>query len=162
MARAGWAVTVHEAEATIGGGVRSAELTMPGYVHDVCSAIHPLGRDSPFFRDLELPVEWVQPPAPAAHPLDDGSAVMLERSFLGTAEALGEDRAAYMRAFSRPVMSWPQIEPIVLGPHPPAPRRVLSAFSLALTRTGLSNARDLAGRDRKSTRLNSSHVAISY
>jgi len=146
MARAGWEVTVHEAADTLGGGVRSAELTLPGFVHDLCSAIHPLGRDSPFFRDLELPVEWVQPPAPAAHPLDDGSAVMLERSFLGTAEALGEDRAAYMRAFSRPVMSWPQIEPIVLGPHPPAPRRVLSAFSLALTRTGLSNARDLAGR----------------
>ncbi len=86
MARAGWEVTVHEAEETVGGGVRSAELTLPGFVHDVCSAIHPLGRDSPFFRDLELPVEWIQPPAEAAHPLDDGTAVMTERSFLETAE----------------------------------------------------------------------------
>ena len=64
MARAGWQVTLHEAEASIGGGVRSAELTLPGFVHDPCSAIHPLGRDSPFFRDLELPVEWIQSPPP--------------------------------------------------------------------------------------------------
>ena len=59
---ASWRSLVHEAEETVGGGVRSAELTLPGFLHDVCSAIHPLGRYSPFFRDLELPVEWVEPP----------------------------------------------------------------------------------------------------
>ena len=68
MARAGWEVTVHEAAETVGGGVRSEELTLPGFVHDVCSAIHPLGRESPFFRDLELPVDWVQPEAPGGAP----------------------------------------------------------------------------------------------
>src|SRR5205814_219755 len=88
-ARAGWGVTVHEAADTVGGGVRSEELTLPGFVHDVCSAIHPLGRDSPFFRDLELPVDWVHPDVPAAHPLDDGTAVTTERSLLATGHVSG-------------------------------------------------------------------------
>ncbi|MEK6275579.1 MAG: NAD(P)/FAD-dependent oxidoreductase [Actinomycetota bacterium] len=146
MARAGWQVTVHEAEATIGGGMRSAELTLPGFVHDLCSAIHPLGRDSPFFRDLELPIEWIHPPAPVAHPLDDGTAVMLERSLLETAEQLGEDRAGYVRLASPIVSSWRELEPIVLGPHPPTFRRLASAFSLRVGRDGLSSARSLAER----------------
>jgi phytoene dehydrogenase-like protein len=146
MARAGWQVTVHEAEASIGGGVRSAELTLPGFVHDVCSAIHPLARDSPFFRDLELPIRWIQPPAPAAHPLDDGTAVMLERSFLETAEQLGEDQAGYLRLTAPVVSSWRELEPVILGPHPPALRRVVSAFSLRMARDGLSSARSLAER----------------
>ena len=89
MARAGWRVTVHEASETIGGGVRSEQLTLPGFVHDVCSAIHPLGRGSPFFRELELGVEWVHAGAPAAHPFDDGSALVLERDIEATATALG-------------------------------------------------------------------------
>src|SRR5207247_8316687 len=79
LAQAGLAVEVHEAAETIGGGVRSAELTLPGFVHDVCSAIHPLGVGSPALRALELDVDWVDPGAPAAHPLDDGTAVLLER-----------------------------------------------------------------------------------
>jgi phytoene dehydrogenase-like protein len=146
MARAGWDVTVHEAEETIGGGVRSEELTLPGFVHDVCSAIHPLGRDSPFFRDLELPVEWVQPPAEAAHPLDDGTAVVTERSFLETATRLGEDRAAYTRLFHPIVDGWSRLESSILGPHPLAPRAVLSARSIVPK--GLSSARSLANRFR--------------
>jgi phytoene dehydrogenase-like protein len=146
MARAGWQVTVHEAEETIGGGVRSAELTLPGYVHDVCSAIHPLGRDSPFFRELELPVEWIQPPAPAAHPLDDGTAVLVERSFLETGELLGEDKEPYKRLLSPFVTTWPKFEPIVLGPLPPSPRRILAALSLPVARASLSSARDLVER----------------
>jgi len=146
MARAGWEVTVHEAEETIGGGMRSAELTLPGFVHDICSAIHPLGRDSPFFRDLELPVEWIQPPAEAAHPLDDGTAVMTERSFLETAERLGSDRGAYVRLFHPVVTGWRGLEPVVLGPLPPAPRAILSAFRLPVARAGLASARSLAGR----------------
>jgi phytoene dehydrogenase-like protein len=146
MARAGWEVTVHEAEETIGGGVRSDELTLPGFIHDVCSAIHPLGQDSPFFRDLELPLEWIQPPAEAAHPLDDATAVMTERSFLETAARLGEDRAAYVRLFHPVVDRWTRLEPAVLGPHPPSSRALLSGRSIV--RKGLSSARSLAKRFR--------------
>jgi phytoene dehydrogenase-like protein len=144
MARAGWEVTVHEAEETVGGGVRSAELTLPGFVHDVCSAIHPLGRDSPFFRDLELPVEWVESPAEAAHPLDNGTTVTTERSFLETAKRLGEDRAAYVRLFNPVVTGWSRLEPTILGPRLPAPRALLAGLKIA--RAGLASARSLAGR----------------
>ena len=164
MARAGWEVTVHEAEATIGGGVRSAELTLPGFVHDVCSAIHPLGRDSPFFRDLELPVDWIQPPVPAAHPLDDGTAVMTERSFLTTAEALGEDRAAYTRLLNPVVTGWADFEPVLLGPYPPSPRRLVSALNISVARAGLASAHALARRAFKTERaraLLAGHAAHS-
>ena len=77
LARAGCRVRVLEANATIGGGARSAELTQPGFVHDLCSAIHPLALGSPFFRTLPLDrhgLEWIQPPVALAHPLDDGRA----------------------------------------------------------------------------------------
>ena len=161
MARAGWDVTVHEAEETVGGGVRSAELTLPGYLHDVCSAIHPLGRYSPFFRDLELPLEWIQPPAEAAHPLDDGTAVIAERSYLETAARLGEDRAAYMRLFHPVVDEWSRLERSILGPHPLPPRALLSALSIA--RNGLSSARSLANRfrTREARALLAGHAAHS-
>ena len=161
MARAGWEVTVHEAEETVGGGVRSTELTLPGFVHDICSAIHPLGRDSPFFRDLELPVEWIQPPAEAAHPLDDGTAVMTERSFLETAERLREDRAAYMRLLHPVVDGWRRLEPAVLGPHPPPLRALLASRSIV--RKGLSSARSLAKRfrTREARALLAGHAAHS-
>jgi phytoene dehydrogenase-like protein len=144
MARAGWEVTVHEAADTIGGGVRSEELTLPGFTHDVCSAIHPLGRDSPFFRDLELPVAWVQPDAPAAHPLDDGTAVTTERSLLATAEGLADDRHAYLRIFNRLVSRWSDFEPVVLGPFLPRPNRLLHAIDLSVMRAGFSSAQGLA------------------
>ena len=146
MARAGWEVTVHEAADTVGGGVRSEELTLPGFTHDVCSAIHPLGRESPFFRDLELPVDWVQPDAPAAHPLDDGTAVTTERSLLATAQRLGEDRAAYLRLFNSIVTRWGDFEPVVLGPFLPRPNRLLHAVDLSVMRAGLSSAQGLAKR----------------
>jgi phytoene dehydrogenase-like protein len=163
MARAGWEVTVHEAAETIGGGVRSEELTLPGFTHDVCSAIHPLGRDSPFFRDLELPVDWVQPEAPAAHPLDDGTAVTTERSLLATAEGVGDDRAAYLRLFNRLVSHWSDFEPVVLGPFLPRPNRLLHAVDLSVTRAGLSSATGLAKRFRsdRARALVAGHAAHS-
>ena len=163
MARAGWEVTVHEAADTVGGGVRSEELTLPGFVHDVCSAIHPLGRESPFFRDLELPVDWVQPEAPAAHPLDDGTAAVTERSLLATAEGLGEDRDAYLRLFSRVVSRWSDFEPVVLGPFLPRPNRLLHAVDLSVTRAGLSSAAGLAKRFRsdRARALLAGHAAHS-
>jgi phytoene dehydrogenase-like protein len=100
LARNGQRVAVLEGRSTIGGGTRSAEITLPGFVHDLGSAIHPLGYASPFFRSLPLEdhgLEWIHPPAPLAHPFDDGTAVVLERSVGATAAALGPDAAAYRR-----------------------------------------------------------------
>src|SRR5438270_327313 len=92
LARAGLRVRVHEAEPTIGGGARSAALTLPGFIHDVCSAFHPLGASSPFFKLLPLKehgLEWIHPDYPLAHPLEDGTAAVLQRSVDETARALG-------------------------------------------------------------------------
>jgi phytoene dehydrogenase-like protein len=163
MARAGWEVTVHEAAETVGGGVRSEELTLPGFIHDVCSAIHPLGREAPFFRDLELPVQWAQPDAQVAHPLDDGTAVMTERSIFATADGLGEDRSAYVRLFNRVVSGWSAYEPVVLGPFLPRPNRLLHAVDFSAMRAGLSSARGLAKRFRseRARALLAGHAAHS-
>src|SRR5205814_9439863 len=100
LARAGVAVRVLEAADVVGGGMRTEELTLPGYAHDVCSAIHPLGVASPCFRTVpraELGVEWIEAPAALAHPVDDGSAAMLERSVEATGETLGLDARRYAR-----------------------------------------------------------------
>src|SRR5688572_12531172 len=81
MAKEGCSVLVCEGKPTIGGGARTMEVTLPGYLHDICSAIHPLGIGSPFFRTLplhEYGLEWIQPELPLAHPFDDGSAARLE------------------------------------------------------------------------------------
>ncbi|HEY9289404.1 MAG TPA: NAD(P)/FAD-dependent oxidoreductase [Candidatus Dormibacteraeota bacterium] len=102
LARAGKSVTVLEAEDTIGGGARSAELTQPGFIHDICSAVHPLAAGSTFFRSLPLDrygLELIQPPVPLAHPLDD-RAVELRRSLEETAQGLGADGRAYRRLMS--------------------------------------------------------------
>lgn len=98
LARGGRKVAVLEAEDSIGGGVRSHELTLPGFMHDLGSAIHPLGYASPFFRQLPLEehgLDWIHPPAPLAHPLDGGAAAVLEHSVEQTARSLGEDSGAY-------------------------------------------------------------------
>ena len=144
LARGGRSVIVYEAEETIGGGARSAELTLPGFVHDVCSAVHPLALASPFFRTLPLAahgLEWIQPPAPLAHPFDDGTAAVLERSIEQTSETLGGDAEAYRRLMMPLTASWEHLAPALLGPlrwprHP-----------LALARFGiraLRSARSLA------------------
>ena len=126
LARAGLDVEVHEAEATVGGGSRTAELTLPGFRHDVCSAIHPLGQASPMFRGIELAVDFIHPAAPAAHPLDDGTAVLLERDLDATAEGLGRDGAAYRRLVEPLVREWEHVEGVLLGPLPLDPRRALA------------------------------------
>jgi phytoene dehydrogenase-like protein len=151
LARAGLEVEVHEAEAQLGGGLRSAELTLPGFIHDVCSSVHPLGLASPFFRTLELDVDWIQPDAPAAHPLDDGTAVLLERSLTATEAGLDRDGPAYRRLAGPLVDSWTEVERVVLGPHPVSARAVLrlgdrlGAHRLAAAlRAGLASARGLA------------------
>jgi phytoene dehydrogenase-like protein len=119
LARAGYAVLVREAQETIGGGARSAALTLPGFVHDVCSAIHPLGAGSPFLRMLPLAeygLEWIQPPAALAHPFDDGTAAVLERAVVATSETLGQDALAYRRLMAPFVTSWEKLATTVLGP----------------------------------------------
>ena len=92
-----------EARETIGGGVRSAELTLPGFIHDICSAVHPLALSSPFFRQLELHrygLEWIQPEIPLAHPFEDGEVLCLHRSLEVTADVLGSDGKAYSELLS--------------------------------------------------------------
>ncbi len=119
LAQAGRSVLVLEAEDTPGGGCRSAELTLPGFVHDVCAAVHPLALASPFFRELPLArygLVWLQPPIPLAHPFDDGTAAILGRSIADTAATLGADAAAYRRLMTPLVDDWPSIVDDLLGP----------------------------------------------
>ncbi len=143
LARAGRQVLVLEGEETLGGGCRSAELTLPGFVHDVCSAIHPLGAASPFFRTLPLAehgLELMQPATPLVHPLADGTAVALERSVEATAAGLGEDGEAYRRLVGRVADDWARIEEGILGPVLRLPRH-----PLALARFGFSALRSADG-----------------
>jgi phytoene dehydrogenase-like protein len=143
LARAGRSVLVLEGQQTIGGGTRSDELTLPGFVHDVCSAIHPLGVASPFFRDLPLAqygLEWVFPPAAVAHPFDDGSAAILERSVDATGESLGRDAAAYRRLMGPLLADWEGLASDLLGPLPVPPRH-----PLAMARFGLKAVRSARG-----------------
>jgi len=119
LARAGCRVVVYEADTTIGGCCRSAALTLPGFVHDVCSAVHPMAAASPFFRLLPLAahgVEWIEPRAMLAHPFDDMPAAIVDRSVRQTAQGLDPDEASYRRLIGDVVRAWPDIDGAVLGP----------------------------------------------
>ena len=121
LARAGLDVVVHEAEDVVGGGSRTLELTLPGFRHDVCSAIHPLAIASPVFRELGLGVDWIEPPVQLAHPLDDGTAVAVERSVAATAAGLGGDGEAYAELLRPFLDAWPslaRLRPPLIGPRP--------------------------------------------
>jgi len=132
LARAGCRVVVFEGRDTPGGGMRSAEVTLPGFVHDLCSAIHPLGVASPFFRSLPLAdygFAWVYPPAAIAHPLDDGTAVLVERSVTATAAGLGRDGPAYRRLMGQQAAHWQEVMSEVLAPlHVPRHTLALARF----------------------------------
>ena len=146
LAEAGRDVLVVEAGRTVGGGSRSAELTLPGYVHDVCAAVMPLGAGSPFLRSLPLEqhgLTWVQPPVPAGHPLDDGTAVLLHRSVDATAAGLGSDAAAYRRLVGPLVERWRDLADASLGPLTDGVRHplVMARFGVP----GVLSARRLAG-----------------
>ncbi len=149
LAQAGQSVRVLEANDTIGGGCRSLDLTLPGFVHDICSAIHPLGVASPFFRDLPLNqygLEWVDPPIALAHPFDDGSAGVMLRSLDATAALFKADGAAWRDLFAPHVENFEAIADELLGPFPlPMPRHplVLAKFGLVALRSagGLARAR---------------------
>ncbi len=122
LARTGRSVLVYEAKPTVGGGMRTQELTLPGFRHDICSAIQPLGMASPFFRDLPLAsygLEWIQPDLPLAHPLNDGTAAVQYRSVAETARGLGRDGAMYERLMSPLVENWAAVMEAFLGPLRP-------------------------------------------
>jgi len=119
LQRSGLSVKVLEAKSKLGGGARSEELTLPGFTHDIGSAIHPLGVASPFFSQLPLSdfgLEWVYPPEAVAHPLDNGNTVTLSRSVTETAEQLGTDAEAYRELMQPLVDNWNSIAPDFLGP----------------------------------------------
>ena len=127
-AQRGLSTIVFEAHDTIGGGLRSAELTLPGFLHDVCSSVHPMGAASPFFRALPLGqhgLEWITPPAAAAHPLDSGEAVMLWNDVERTADGLGSDGAAWRRTVGTVARDWAALEPDILAPLGFLPRHPL-------------------------------------
>jgi phytoene dehydrogenase-like protein len=131
--------------------MRTEELTLPGFAHDVCSAIHPLGRSSACFASLELGIAWLESPVCVAHPLDDEEAVLLWRSVDRTADGLGVGAAAYRRFVAPLVSGWRAVEPLLLEPFPLDPRaplRVVRALGVAGTvrsaRAALASAASLA------------------
>jgi phytoene dehydrogenase-like protein len=143
LAEAGRSVLVLEAKETIGGGTRTAELTLPGFRHDLCSAIHPGITASPFFRSQDLDLPLIEPLAALAHPLDNGSAVLVRRSLDETAAGLGRDRPSYRQLLAPLVEAWPRLEAELLGPVIHLPRH-----PLALARFGLTGLRSVAGAAR--------------
>lgn len=128
LAQAGLEVQVFEAEPEPGGAARTLPLTLPGFLHDFGSAVHPMAVASPFFNSLPLRdfgLEWIQPACPLAHPLDDGTAVVLERSLDATRSNLGEDGAAWQNLFRPLVDHWSELAPELLGPVSPFTRHPL-------------------------------------
>jgi phytoene dehydrogenase-like protein len=136
----GLSVLLLEGKNEIGGGLRSAELTLPGFVHDICSAIHPLAAGSPFFQQLPLEqygLEYIYPEIAAAHPFDDDTVAILKQSITETASLLDKDEESYLKLIQPIVNDWPLIAPDVLGSlhypkHPLAMAKfVLSALTSA-------------------------------
>jgi phytoene dehydrogenase-like protein len=153
LARAGWDVVVLEAADTIGGGLRSAALTEPGFVHDVCSAVHPLGLGSPAMRALDLErhgLRWIQPDAAYAHPLDGGRAAILERTVDATAARLGADGTAYHELLDPLVAHGPAIVDAMMSPLglPHAPVST-ARFGLHAVRSATSLAKRFSGDEAR-------------
>ena len=117
----GLSVLLVEAKKEIGGGMRTKALTLPGFLHDVCSAVHPMAVLSPFLKSLSLEkygLDLIQPVHAAAHPFDDGTVGILDRSVEETAKGLGEDEKAYLDFMSPVVRDLPKLLPDLLGPFP--------------------------------------------
>jgi phytoene dehydrogenase-like protein len=134
-AHAGNRVIVFEAADRLGGGTRTDELTLPGFRHDVCSAIHPLAASSPAFAPLDLArhgLELVHPDIALAHPLDDGTAAVLDRSWDTTLASLGDDGARWRRLFEPHALHWAELVAELSGPIVHVPRHpvVLARFGL--------------------------------
>lgn len=142
LAQAGCSVLVLEGAAAVGGGLRSAALTLPGFTHDVCAAVHPMAVSSPFLRTLPLAehgLEWVHAPAPLAHPFDDGSAAVLERSVAATGSTLGRDAAAWRTLVAPHAEGWLPLAADILRPLR------LPRHPLRMARFGLTGLRSAAG-----------------
>jgi phytoene dehydrogenase-like protein len=119
LQQAGLSVLILEGKSGIGGGMRSGELTLPGFSHDICSAVHPMAASSPFFQSLPLAehgLKFLYPEIPLAHPFDDGSGIQLLPSLEKMAATLGEDEAAYLKLMQPLVYSWEDIQKDVLAP----------------------------------------------
>lgn len=152
IAAAGKSVAVIEASENVGGAVRSATLTLPGFVHDVCSAVYPLGIGSPFFRSLPLAqhgLEWIQPAAALAHPFDDGSALLIERSVQATAGKLGADSDNYSKVFEPLASEWENLSVDLLAPPrwPKHPMKV-ARFGISAIQPARRFAERRFGNDR--------------
>ena len=162
IAREGHSVCVFEARDTIGGGTRTAELTLPGFLHDVCSAIHPLGIASPFFTGLPLEKhgsKWIQPPACLAHPFDDGPPAILHRSIQGTGATLEVDGKAYEKLFSPLVRNAPNLLPEILAPPAHRPRHPLALMRFGLH--AIRSAESLINRHFKGNRARGLFAGIA-
>lgn len=134
MAAAGLEVVVYEAAGTVGGGTRTAELTLPGFRHDVCSVAHPMALASPFFRAFGLAgrVELLQPEAPYAQPLDGAPAGIAYRDLDRTAERLGADGRAWRSLFGPLVERWQGLVDAALSDQRSLPADPLTAVRLGL------------------------------
>ena len=148
LTRKAYSVVVLEAKDTVGGGMRSMQITLPGFCHDMCSAIHPLGLGSPFMRSIPLEkygVEWIQPPVALAHPLDGGRAVLIEKSLESTATRLGKDGPSYHRLMNPIARHWGELSEDLLGPLPIPPHHplLLTGFGLKAIRSANGLARSL-------------------
>ena len=166
IARSGRSVRVYEANATIGGGARSGELTLPGFTHDICSAVHPLASGSPFFSQLPLEkygLEFIHPPVALAHPFDDGTAAVLYRSLEETSLRLGRDRSAYERLMKPFVDRWRELSEDILGP-PRFPRHpFLSArFGIRAMRSAAKGFAESAFSEDKTRALFAGLAAHSF
>src|ERR1700733_6069818 len=166
LAQAGLEVEVFEAESQPGGAARTMELTMPGFHHDFGSAVHPMAVGSPFFSTLPLNdygLEWIHSPAPLAHPLDDGTAVMLERNLRDAEAALGVDGKAWRRLVGPFVEHWQEFAPEILQPihlfsrHP----WLMARFGLSAFRSAESLAAS-AFRDQRTRALFAGMAAHSF
>ena len=164
LARAGRSVVVYEAGETVGGGARTKELTLPGFRHDVCSAIHPLGLGSPFFQSVPLEsfgVEWIHPSIPLAHPLPDGAAAILERSLAATAAGLGADGRAWRTLMGPTARHWSAMAPGLLGPLRPLWQIRHPITSLMMLRLGVSAVQSAAGLARRRFRSDSARALFA-
>lgn len=147
LAQKGLSVTVFEKETSVGGGTRTRELTLPGFKHDICSAIHPLARSSPFLASLPLEkygLEWIQPEVPVAHPLDNRAGGALFRSLDQTVEHLGKDGKKYRQLTEPFINSWEKLLPDILAPF-----SLMPGHPFLMGRFGLQALRSAEGFIRK-------------
>jgi phytoene dehydrogenase-like protein len=162
LARAGLRVDVYEAESEPGGATRTLPLTLPGFLHDFGSAVHPFAAGSPFFSTLPLAehgLEWIHGEAPLAHPHDDGTAVVLERDLAATERALGEDGKAWRRLMQPAADDWQEFAENTLGPLLRMPRHPLRMARFGFS--ALESAQGFAKRHFSSARTRAAFAGLA-